>query len=85
MRHSARILAVLAGWNRGVGLRSDPADKRTGYPPLSPDDDVLVARPPKFGPKKRPPSWPPVPPNGAGDWHAGQHCRLYEWGISLLL
>ena len=57
---------ILAGWNCGVGLRADPADKRTGYLPLSAGYDVPVAQ---LSCRLRPvarPSWPPVPPNAGG-------------------
>jgi len=35
---------ILAGWNRGVGLRADPAHKAAGYQPLSTEYDLLVAQ-----------------------------------------
>ncbi len=53
---------ILAGWKRGVGLRADPADKRTGYLPLSAGDDVPVAQ---LSCRLRPVAQP--------SWPAGQH------------
>jgi len=64
--HCARNPDVLAGRNHGVGLRADPADKRTGYPPPSTEYDRPVAPPSCCLRPVARPSWPPVPPNGAG-------------------
>ena len=56
--HCARNPDVLAERNHGVGLRADPAGKRTGYPPLSTEYDRPVGPPScRLRPVARP-SWP---------------------------
>ena len=65
---------VLAGWNRGVGLRADPVHKGAGYLLLSTGYDLLVAQ---LSCRLRLVARPACAPYGGypgRDWPAGQHC-----------